>query len=86
MLITNFETKLQGIMKEHKVGYSTLGRRLECSRQAVYNYAHGLRMPTEKQRGIIVGYLNEILPNIPEPLTVENIWPSLRSVKGRYHG
>jgi hypothetical protein len=82
--MVNFETNLKAVLVEANLdNYAELGRQVSKSRQTIYQYANGERMPTLVERQSILTYINS---KGVKQYTLDEVWPNLRSMKGRYHG
>jgi hypothetical protein len=80
----NFTTNLKQILLDNNMdNYAYLGRQLSFSRQTMWNYAEGNRLPSREDRVNIVAFINTKTGKV---YTEADIWPSFRSSKGRYHG
>lgn len=80
----NFTTNLKQLLLENDLdNYAYLGRQLGFSRQTIWNYAEGNRLPSREDRQKFIDFINNKTGKV---YTEADIWPSFRSSKGRYHG
>ena len=75
-----FVTRLKEILADCNLdNYSYIGRQLGFSRQVIWNYTEGIRMPKAVDRKRIVDLINKLAYTAYTEL---DIWPSFISNKG----
>ena len=80
----NFTTNLKQVLLDNNLdNYAFLGRQLGLSRQTMWNYAEGNRLPSPELRKLLIAL---IFTHSGKVYAESDIWPSFRSSKGRYHG